>query len=156
MEKYRNKIEEHGTTMENMGLTPVASRIYIYLMFRTKPGATFEEMVTYFSVSKSAVSNALKMLSSSDLVESKTIGGHRKRYFSVNFERTFNGKAMIKKFNVFNKLLKDIQQTKETDDDFVRELDEIIMLYQMLQVEIPIIIDRWKRTVVLKRANPNV
>ena len=38
LEKHRNKIEEHGTVMEKMGMTPVASRIYVYLLLSPEDG----------------------------------------------------------------------------------------------------------------------
>lgn len=151
MEKYRDKIEQHGRTMENMGLTPVAARVYIYLMFHDRPGAVFGEIVDYFKVSKSAVSNALKMLTSAELVEAITIGGQRKRYFSVNFKCTLNEEAMTKKMGVMCDLLRDVKDVQEVGAEFTREIGEAILLYEMLQVEIPIIMERWRKTIALKK-----
>ncbi|HEY8955252.1 hypothetical protein [Chitinophaga sp.] len=151
MEKYREKIEQHSTTMESMGLTPVAARIYIYLMLSEEHQATFEQMVDYFGVSKSAVSNALKMLESVKMVDAKTIGGQRKRYFSVNMKGMFSEEYLSTRIKAFYNLLDDIRTIRKADDDFSGELEDISGLYKMMLFEIPLILERWKRTIALKQ-----
>lgn len=137
--------------MEKMGLAPVAARVYVYLLLCTEPGATFEDLVNYFKVSKSAVSNALKMLTSGDMCDSKTIGGQRKRYFFVNFENTFNEKNMTARFKIVSDMLEDIRAIRNIDDDFANELNNASLLYKMLLVEMPIIFERWKRTIEMDK-----
>lgn len=130
--------------MEKMGLTPVAARVYVYLLLAAEPGATFEELTSFFSVSKSAVSNALKMLLSTKLAESKTMGGQRKRYFFVHFETMFNQKYLTDRFTLFSNMLDDLRSVRGADDDFGRELKKVSLLYKMLLVEFPMIFERWK------------
>lgn len=151
MEKHRKKIEEYAVSMEKMGLTPVAARVFVYLLFGKEPGATFEDLVSYFKVSKSAVSNALKMMSSVNMVESKTIGGQRKRYFFVNFSSMFNEAYMTNKMRVFAHMLSDIKKLRSKEDAFSQELDNTALLYNMLLVELPIMLERWQRTIDLKK-----
>ncbi|MET3877202.1 hypothetical protein [Chitinophaga sp. OAE865] len=151
MEKYREKIEQHSATMESMGLTPVAARIYIYLMLSEEHQATFEQMVDYFRVSKSAVSNALKMLESVKMVDAKTIGGQRKRYFSVNMKSMFSEEYLSTRIKQFYNILDDIRTIRKADDDFNGELEDISGLYKMMLFEIPLILERWKRTIALKQ-----
>lgn len=145
MEKFRDKIEEYGVLMERMGMTPVSSRVYIYLLFSKEPGASFQELVDFFNVSKSAVSNALKFLTDTHMVESKTIGGKRKRYFYVHFDSMFSEKNLTSKFKLLSKMLEDINETRNIDDKFGKELQNASLLYKMLLVEFPIIYERWKR-----------
>lgn len=149
MEEHRSKIEHYGGVMEKMGLTPVAARVYVYLLFGAGPGATFDELVTYFKVSKSAVSNALKTLETTGMADSKTFGGQRKRYFFINFKNTFNEEFMAARFRIVSDMLEDIKSTRNIDDAFAKELEEASLLYRMLLVEIPIILERWKRTLEL-------
>lgn len=87
MEKYRIKIEELSSILEKKNFSPVAARIILYLLIHPENEATFEELNNYYKVSKSAISNALKMLENSMLIESKTKEGARKRYFSPTFEK---------------------------------------------------------------------
>jgi len=151
LEKYREKIEQHSTTMESMGLTPVAARVFIYLMLSEEHQATFEQMVNYFGVSKSAVSNALKMLESVKMVDAKTIGGQRKRYFSVNVKTMFSEDHISEKIKQFYTIMDDIRATRKVDDAFNEELKEVSDLYKMMLFEIPLILERWKRTIELKQ-----
>lgn len=134
-----------------MGLAPVAARVFIYLLFSPDHKATFDDFVKYFEVSKSAVSNALKMLVATNMVEAKTTGGQRKRYFSTNFQRMLSEDAMASKFKIFYNMLDDIRISRGVEDDFASELENVSTLYKMLLVELPIIIDRWKRTIALEK-----
>lgn len=153
MEQFRDKVELYGVVMEKMGLAPVAARVYVYLLFAAEPGATFEDLVNYFKVSKSAVSNALKMLNSTGMVDTKTISGQRKRYFFVDFKNTFNETSMSEKFQIMSGMLDDIRTTRNIDDELANELDHASLLYDMLIVELPIILERWKRTIKLNQKN---
>lgn len=151
LEKYRIKIEQHGAVMEGMGLAPVAARIFVYLLLSPDHKGTFEDLVNYFKVSKSAVSNALKLLASTHMIEAKTIGGgKRKRFFSVNFEIMFNEALLVSKFKIFYNMLDDIRVSRDIEDDFAGELVNVSSLYKMLLVEFPIIIERWKRSTILE------
>ncbi|MFN6945594.1 MAG: GbsR/MarR family transcriptional regulator [Cytophagaceae bacterium] len=151
MEKHREKIEYYGGVMENMGFTPVAARVFVYILLSPDQQVTFEDLVAYFNVSKSAVSNALKMLTTTQMVESKTIGGQRKRYFSVNFDTLFSEEQLKQKFTVFHTMLDDIKTSRGLDDEFGRSLGYVANLYKMMIVELPIIIDRWKRTIEMDK-----
>lgn len=147
LEAYRDKIEHYGGTIDKMGLSPVAARVYVYLLFSDERGATFEEITLYFDVSKSAVSNALKMLTSVGMVDAKTYGGKRKRFFYINFESTFNEESMSGKFRLMSEMFTDVRSARGVDDAFGKQLTNIALLYKMLLVEIPIILERWKRTI---------
>jgi DNA-binding transcriptional regulator GbsR (MarR family) len=149
VEEHRSRIEAHGVVMEHMGMTPVASRIFVYLLLCGGEGATFEDMVTFFGVSKSAVSNALKVLTASGMVGSKTIGGQRRRFFFVNMRSLFNEKEMTDRYRQFFNILDDVRRARNIQDKFDKDLDDVSVLYKMLLVEFPIILDRWKRTIDL-------
>jgi DNA-binding transcriptional regulator GbsR (MarR family) len=147
LEQHRDQIEQYGSIMEKMGLTPVAARVYVYLLLSPEEGATFEDMVSYFKVSKSAISNALKMLTSTSMAEYKTVGGQRKRYFFVNFKSMFSEKNLTARFKVISDMLEEIKAVRNIDDGFAKELDRAALLYKMMLVEFPIIFERWKRTI---------
>ncbi|MEX2592417.1 MAG: hypothetical protein WD426_06555 [Anditalea sp.] len=86
-----------------------------------------------------------------DLADSKSFGGQRTRYFFVNFKNTFNEGFMAAGFRVISDMLEDIKSTRSIDDAFAQELEEASLLYDMLLVEIPIILERWKRTIEMKQ-----
>ncbi len=132
-----------------MGLTPVAARIFTYLLLTGKEGAIFEDLVAYFKVSKSAVSNALKMLTASGMAGYRTVGGKRRRFFYVNMRSMFNETEMTARYQQFFTILDDVRKARGVQDEFDKELGEIAVLYRMLLVEFPIILERWKRTIEL-------
>lgn len=139
--------------MEAMGLTPVASRVFVYLLLSEQHQATFEHMVEYFGVSKSAISNALKMLEAVKMVDAKTIGGQRKRYFSVSMKTMFSEDYLSRKIKEFYTILDDARNIRQANDELNDELEDISSLYKMMLFEIPLILERWKRTVELKKKN---
>ena len=149
MEEHRERIEKHSGHLEHMGLTPVAARVFTYLLLTGKEGAVFEDLVGYFKVSKSAVSNALKMLTASGMASFRTVGGKRRRFFFVNMRSLFNEKEMTLRYQQFFSILDDVRKARGVQDQFDKELGEIAILYKMLLVEFPIILERWKRTIEL-------
>ncbi len=149
MEQHRQKIEQYGVMMEKMGLSPVAARVFIYLLLSPDHGATFEDLVDYFKVSKSAVSGALKMLTNTNMADSKTVGGQRKRYFNVTFNFMLDESLITSKFKMMYFMLDDIRVSRGIKDDFSQRLEDISMLYKMLLAEVPIIVERWKKMISL-------
>jgi predicted transcriptional regulator len=131
--------------MENLGLTPVAARVYIYLLFCPGHEAAFEELVTYFSVSKSAVSNALKYLLSIHMVEAKTKGGQRKRYFTVNLEKMISLQLATTRLEMMFTMLNDIRIARKRNDGFAAELQDTANFFKLLAAEYPILLEKWKR-----------
>lgn len=153
LEKYRDRIEKLSVAMEGLGLTPVAARTYIYLLLCEGHEATFEQIVEYFRVSKSAVSNAIKMLESARMISSKTMGGQRKRYFSPNVTSMFNEDTLTARIKMFFEILDEIRSMRQTDDELNQELGDVSLLYKMMLVELPLILERWKRTIALNKAH---
>lgn len=147
MEKYRKKIEEYSAIIEQLGFTPVVSRVFVYLMFYGSEGATFEEMVKYFGVSKSAVSNALKTLNDFGIVDFRTNGGQRKRHFYLNLRNLFNEKIITSRYRQMYSVLEGVRQERDTNTAFDTGLAEMATFYKMFLIEVPIILERWKKTI---------
>lgn len=79
-------IERIGVFHEQRGMQPLMGRIVGLLLVLDEAEATFDEIVDYLNVSKSAVSNALNILQLQGLVAYKTKPGERKRYFYMTME----------------------------------------------------------------------
>ncbi len=60
---------------------------------------------------------------------------------------------MSEKFRIMTGMLDDIRTTRNIDDELANELDHASLLYNMLIVELPIILERWKRTIKLNQKN---
>ncbi|UMB59752.1 MarR family transcriptional regulator [Lutibacter sp. A80] len=78
-------VEELGVHFEcNDNLSPLASRIIVYLILNGAQGATFEELVDALKASKSSISTNLHLLQSMDRISYFTKCGDRKRYFKLS------------------------------------------------------------------------
>lgn len=134
--------------MENMGLSPVSARVYIYLLLNPQHEATFEEFTAYFKVSKSAVSNALKFLMTVDMVSAKTKGGQRKRYFSADFSKITTLDTAIVRYRQLSDMLEDIQALNRKKDTFSKELQRLNLFLKFMIEEYPKMIERWEKASV--------
>lgn len=137
MEQFREKIEAYGNYYERQGFSPVAARLMIYLFLHPEAEATFDEMVQYFKVSKSAVSNALKVLSAMEVVSEKTKGGSRKRYFKVTLERLFAPASVIKQYRETRQIFEDIGKLRKKKDALATELQTVAEFLKVMEAEYP-------------------
>jgi len=86
-EKIQQKeqmVERMGIFFEKQGLTPIHGRVFAFLLLAEPPHKDFYEIQEFLKASKSAVSNAIKFLMNTGLVEYITFSGDRRRYFRVN------------------------------------------------------------------------
>jgi DNA-binding transcriptional regulator GbsR (MarR family) len=79
----RDLIEETGKVFEKFGLTPMQGRIVAYFIKSDTPEKTFDDLVKYFKVSKSTISNSLNYLLQNKIIDYKTFSADRKRYFFI-------------------------------------------------------------------------
>lgn len=142
MEQFRAKIEEHGNYYEKQGFSPVASRVMIYLFLHPEGEATFDEIVQYFGVSKSAVSNALKVLLAMEIVSEKTKSGARKRYFQVTLERLFAPDYVIRSYRDNRLIFEDIMRLRKKKDSISEGLQLISGFIKELEKEYPKLYER--------------
>lgn len=83
IKRQKDMVEMAGRFYDKKGLQPVAGRIMGLLMIMDKEKYTFDEIVEELKISKSSVSNALRILEIADYIEYTTISGDRKRYFQI-------------------------------------------------------------------------
>ncbi len=156
MEQYRGKIEEYGNRYEQQGFPPVAARILIYLLLCAEGEATFEELVEYFGVSKSAVSNALKLLKLMEIITERTKSGARRRYFSAKISHLFSPEKIAKHYHDLRVMLEDIYQARDHQDRFSQEMEEIVSIIKVLEVEYPALYKRIKKKVGDEKNSPGI
>ncbi|WP_421919450.1 GbsR/MarR family transcriptional regulator [Marinifilum sp.] len=84
-EKKKEIVEKYGLFMEkNEDFPPIAARIFSTLLFTSKKGNTFEELVNFLDASKSTISTNLQKLKSMEIVDYYTKPGERKKYFRLS------------------------------------------------------------------------
>ena len=78
-------VEELGVYFEcNDNLSPLASRISVYLILNGVEGATFGELVEKLEASKSSISTNLQLLQTMNRITYYTKSGDRKRHFKMS------------------------------------------------------------------------
>lgn len=147
MEKKRADIDRLSSILEKEGFSPVPARVYVYLLFCGNDGCDFDELVQYFNVSKSAISNALNLLQSKSFVDSRTFGGQRKRNFFALISGASQETTSVVKLERIASFFTELKNTRKIDDAFGCELENISLLCNMFRAEIPIIIERWKNLI---------
>jgi DNA-binding transcriptional regulator GbsR (MarR family) len=83
-ERITQKVEELGVFFERSGWSPMAGRVFAYLLMCEPPHKDFFEIQEFLKASKSTVSNALNALEKEGIVDYLTFSGDRRRYFRVN------------------------------------------------------------------------
>jgi DNA-binding transcriptional regulator GbsR (MarR family) len=147
MEKLRQKIEETASVWEQIGLTPVAARVYSYLLYAPHYSTTFEDLSDYFNVSKSAISNAIKYLTLAGMAASKTRDGQRKRFFGADLDYLIDIDNITKKHKLFIATFQQVLKNRKNNDALKKDLEDIIIYFEMAMSEYPGFIDRWKKRI---------
>lgn len=78
-------IEELGVVLEKTNNIPVVARIFALLIVSDQPELTFDQIRELLNISKSATSNAIKILLMTNAIEYITKPQDRKRYFRSYF-----------------------------------------------------------------------
>ena len=80
-EEQRRLIEKMGVGGEKNGMPPAPARIMALLMVSPETELTFDQVRETLNLSKSATSNAINMLLTTQKIDYITKPGDRKRYF---------------------------------------------------------------------------
>lgn len=147
MEQYRSDIEDFSVMWEQQGLSPVVTRVFLYLLFSGDEGAEFEDLIQYFNVSKSAVSNALNHLKQKNLIYFKTTGGQRKRRFYVDLDNIQDETTSSLKLETISTFFSELADKRNVEDDYTKKIRDLALLIKMFSAEIPLIVQRWKNII---------
>lgn len=147
MEQYRSDIEDFSVMWEQQGLSPVVTRVFLYLLFSGDEGAEFEDLIQYFNVSKSSVSNALNHLKQKNLIYFKTTGGQRKRRFYVDLDNIQNETTSSLKLETISNFFSELADKRNIHDDYTKKIRDLALLIKMFSAEIPLIVQRWKNII---------
>jgi DNA-binding transcriptional regulator GbsR (MarR family) len=144
-EERAHYIQKIGVTFEKMGLPPLPGRIIGLLLVSEPPHLTFEEIISELQVSKSAVSNALKYLEMSSIVEYITFTGGRKRYFRLSTQKWSKFLERDREnISSFYKILLDVIKMRSNDfPEFNQSLINMCKFYEMLEEYYPMLIQKW-------------
>ncbi len=145
-DKKLRLIEELGVLYEQSGLQPAAARILALSIVSDKHELSFEEIHETLNISKSAASNAINFLLSTDRLEYTTNPGERKRYFRIKVNSLKDGiQKSLAGIETFNALLKQaLEQRPEETKEFNASLAEITQFLDFLKMELPLLYQKWE------------
>lgn len=143
----KRKVEDMGVTFEKTGHSPMAARIFSFLLLAEPAYQSFDEIREFLGASKSAVSNALTLLQHEGIVSYLTFNGDRKRYFKVDTESWL--KLLIesaRSFSSFNETLKGVYEyrKKNASGELNKELLKLLEFQDYLSKKIDHAIADWK------------
>jgi DNA-binding transcriptional regulator GbsR (MarR family) len=145
VERFRTSIENTALVWEQLGLNPVAARVFAYMMYAPHYSTTFEDLTEYFNVSKSAVSNGLKYLTLTQMIGSKTKEGKRKRYFGIEMNSLFESDSALKKYKLLTATINQVLKERKIKDDLHKALLDSVMIFEMMIKEYPLFVEKWKK-----------
>lgn len=139
-------IEKIGVLFCKSGFQPAVGRIFGYLLVAEPPQKTFAEIQNDLKLSKSAVSNALSMLTMMKGIDYITQAGDRKRYFRVNAEGWITAMKEQIQTNCFELILQNALAARSKKyPEFNQKLTEILKFNLFLNKEIAAALDKWER-----------
>lgn len=123
-----NLVEKLGVYFENEEhLSPVAARIFGYLILTGKSGATFDDIVTEIQASKSTISTGLMYLQNLNKVTYFTKTGDRKKYFIIDSSAFIkNIDERIEKWKEEKSIHFEIIAYKEMANEILRKENKVL------------------------------
>ena len=76
-------VEEMGQFLSSLGMTPMAGRMWGWLLIGEPAEQTAAEIAEALHASRGAISGTARLLSTSGLIKRTTRGGDRREYFSA-------------------------------------------------------------------------
>lgn len=147
----RQKVEEIGVFLEQntrpSAITPLAGRLFVYLLLSDPPHKNFYELIEFLQASKSSISTALKALEQTGIVEYFTVSGDRKRYFRINTDRWLHlEKERIKTANKVLDFTKDALAFRENSEypSFNNGLNKVLEFHEYMNIGLKKLMQEWE------------
>ncbi len=140
-------VEEMGQALAAYGMTPMAGRMWGWLLICEPPEQTAAEIAEALAASRGAISGTARILAGAGFIKRATRRGDRREYFSAPPEalESMLGSAT----QIYRRLrlmaergLKAIEQRPIADQARLQEFHDLLAF---VEVEVPAVIDRFIR-----------
>ena len=139
-------IEELGVVLEKTNNIPVVARIFALLIVSDQPELTFDQIRELLNISKSATSNAIKILLMTNAIEYITKPQDRKRYFRSYFGHW--NERVKKDLWVFDRcccsVKKNCNATSSNTVEVNQNLKKSIRFMEFIISEVPNLYKKWE------------
>lgn len=147
IKEKEQQVEKMGIFFEKLGYSPMGGRVFSLLLVADPPYMDFYSIQDFMKASKSSISNALKILTSTTIVDYITFSGDRKRYFRVNTQNWFNIiKEREQKGTAMNNMLGEVLEMRADSKDltFNEDLQKIIDFQIYMTKGMQDLIEKWE------------
>jgi DNA-binding transcriptional regulator GbsR (MarR family) len=138
-------VEEMGQALAGYGMTPMAGRMWGWLLICEPPEQTASDLAAALGASRGSISGTARILASAGMIRRTTRRGDRREYFSVAPE-TFNeflGSAG-RVYRYFREIAeRGLLAIEDRPDASKARLREFRDVFAFVEREVPLIIDRF-------------
>lgn len=144
--EQKKLIEKIGVYMEHAGSAPVEGRISALLLVSDEPELSFEDIHETLGISKSAASNTINVLLTTNKIDYITKHGDRKRYFRTRLEKWESdfGKNVEASLYISDLMKEVLALRPKTSKEFNNKLKSFIDFLEFLKKEIPVLLKKWQ------------
>ena len=138
-------VEEMGQALASYGMTPMAGRMWGWLLICDPPEQTAAELAEALHASRGAISGTARILAGAGFIKRSTRRGDRREYFSAQpeaFESFLRSAGRI--YGQFRELAeRGLAAIKDHSPPSKERLEEIRDLFGFVEREMPIVIERF-------------
>jgi|RhiMethySRZTD1v2_1073278.scaffolds.fasta_scaffold439242_2 DNA-binding transcriptional regulator GbsR (MarR family) len=140
-------VEEMGQVLASYGMTPMAGRMWGWLMICEPPEQTAAEIAEALHASRGAISGTARLLANAGLIRRSTRRGDRREYFSAppeTFEMFLQNAGRI--YRQFREMAeRGLEAIADRPPESRARLQEFRDVFAFVEREVPAVIDRFLR-----------
>lgn len=138
-------VEEMGQALASYGMTPMAGRMWGWLLICEPPEQTAADIAEALHASRGAISGTARILASAGMIRRSTRRGDRREYFSAPPEAldSFleNAGQIYRRFRQMAE--RGLVAMADRPPESRRRLEELRDVFAFVEREVPVVVDRF-------------
>lgn len=140
-------VEEMGQALATYGMTPMAGRMWGWLLICEPPEQTAADLAEALQASRGAISGTARMLATAGMIRRTTRRGDRREYFSAPPEALDSFLASAARiYRQFREIAEHgLDAIADRPPASRRRLEELRDVFAFVEQEVPTVVDRFLR-----------
>ena len=138
-------VEEMGQVLASYGMTPMAGRMWGWLLICEPPEQTAAEIADALQASRGAISGTARILATAGMIKRSTRRGDRREYFSAppeTFDSFLEGAGRI--YRRFREMAeRGLEAIADRPVSSRARLQELRDVFAFVEQEVPVVVDRF-------------
>jgi DNA-binding transcriptional regulator GbsR (MarR family) len=138
-------VEEMGQLLASYGMTPMAGRMWGWLLICEPPEQTAAEIADALQASRGAISGTARILATAGMIKRSTRRGDRREYFSAppeTFDSFLEGAGRI--YRRFREMAeRGLVAIADRPESSRARLQELRDVFAFVEQEVPVVVDRF-------------